>query len=201
MIACLHPPNCPTACPDAVQLHAVRRRPAGRGTATARPVPHAPQRRQRAIPGEATQFWFARAVQAGRSRSARNGLAFMAAAAAQFLSSVHLHVPLVVGLELAEKVLPDHALLLGHALQHLLDACAPPHRKRAQGVRWGGRQRPHGGSSAACTTTPRHAAPRTPGPTEGTGAPARQGARLHSGKAERLRRGKAGSASPLRRRC
>ncbi len=36
---------------------------------------------------------------------------------------VHLHMPLVVLLQLAKEVIPYHALLTRHSLKHLLDTC------------------------------------------------------------------------------
>ncbi len=37
--------------------------------------------------------------------------------------SVHLHTPLAALLHPLKELLPDHALLASHALQHVLDAC------------------------------------------------------------------------------
>ncbi len=37
--------------------------------------------------------------------------------------SVNLHAPLAILLEPLQELLPDHALLTSHALQHVLDAC------------------------------------------------------------------------------
>lgn len=36
---------------------------------------------------------------------------------------VNLHMPLVVLLQLAKEVIPDHALLTRHTLKHLLNTC------------------------------------------------------------------------------